>query len=292
MDLFIELSSDTGNQFIISTHSPVFINDKTISNVIRVYKDSNNTSKIITIKKDTLNNAKDLLHIVNSHNNEKIFFADKVVLVEGIQDRLVFEKLINYYAHTINKSAIIEVLEVHGKENLLKYREFLKNIEVENFIIADFDYIFSIGDEDIKKLFTTDFKKIDEKIIRDKKSMDKETLSQKLEIAITQEVVAELKSIWEHIKNRFRKLKETLNDKEKEHLSNFIKAKKEERIYILQKGEIENYLPEGFKKLEKTIELIKDENFNKWLSAPKNDDKRKELDGIVFEIIGIEHGAG
>ena len=291
-DLFVELATNTGNQFIISTHSPVFINDKTISNVIRVYKDSNNTSKIVTIKKDNLTSVKDLLHIVNSHNNEKIFFADKVVLVEGIQDRLIFEKLINHYAHDVNKSEIIEVLEVHGKENLLKYREFLENIEVENCIIADFDYIFSIGDESMRKLSTTDFKKIDEKVIKDKKSVDRETLAQKLETSITSKTIDELKYIWEYIKNRFRKLKEGLNDEEREFIASFIKAKKEEKIYILQKGEIENYLPEGFKKLEKTIELIKDENFNKWLSDTKDDDKRKELDGIVFEIIEIEHRAG
>ncbi len=284
MDLFIELAIDTGNQFIISTHSPIFINDKTISNVIRVYKNQNNSSKIITINKNNLSNVMDLLHIINSHNNEKMFFADKVVLVEGIQDRLLFEKLISSSSNDTNKSEIVEVLEVHGKDNLLKYREFLENIKVINFIVADNDYIYTVGDNSIKKLFTTDFQKIDEKVIKDKKSKDGKALAESLEISIEKNDIEGIKPLWEYIKNRKRKLRDNLSDEERKILNEFLKEKSKEKIYILQKGEIEDYLPEKFKRLESTIELIKDENFNKWISETKGDEKGKELEGIVSAI--------
>ena len=66
-----------------------------------------------------------LLQMINSHNNEKLFFADKVVFVEGIQDRLLFERIINDLIRKASTTApvgaeIVEVLEVHGKGNLRK----------------------------------------------------------------------------------------------------------------------------------------------------------------------------
>ncbi|WP_442942309.1 ATP-dependent nuclease [Nostoc sp.] len=200
IELFIDLSKDTGNQFIFSTHSAVFINETTISNIIRIYKE-NNTSNAIAISKNNLNKTKDLLHIINSHNNEKMFFADKVVLVEGVKDRLIIQKIIDIYSSEfIEKPEIIEVLEVLGKSNLIKYKEFLDLIKVKNYIIADNDYILTIGDEDVKKLFTTDYQRIDKEVIKDKKSIDGKCLSEKMENAIHTKNIDELQELWEYIK--------------------------------------------------------------------------------------------
>jgi len=40
LDLFFDLADLTQNQFIFSTHSPIFINQRTISKIVRVYKSS------------------------------------------------------------------------------------------------------------------------------------------------------------------------------------------------------------------------------------------------------------
>jgi len=50
IELFLELSKKTGNQFIIATHSAIFIDERTISDVIRIYKDDTGTSKSIKIR--------------------------------------------------------------------------------------------------------------------------------------------------------------------------------------------------------------------------------------------------
>ncbi|MEG4111117.1 MULTISPECIES: AAA family ATPase [unclassified Microcoleus] len=113
LDLFFDLADFTQNQFIFSTHSPIFINQRTISKIVRVYK-SSGKSTIKNFITSNFDESKDLFHIINRHNNEKIFFADKVVLVEGITDRIFLEQLINIYNKAEN-SEIIEVLEVHGK---------------------------------------------------------------------------------------------------------------------------------------------------------------------------------
>jgi predicted ATP-dependent endonuclease of OLD family len=286
VNLFIEMARTTNCQFIISTHSAVFINQNTIENIIRIYKTSDNSSQAIKVQGEYLSNAKNLLHIVNSHNNEKIFFADKVVLVEGIMDRLIFEKLINYILKKSNISEIYEVLEVHGKINLSKYREFLNVLSIKNYIISDFDYIYDIGDDNIKKLFITDYNRIDESI-KDKKSKDGESLARSIESAIESNDISNLKILWEYIKGRKRRLKEDLTEDEKLIIKKFICEKQAEKIYILQQGEIEAYLPVGFKKLENVIELVKDEKFIEWIQNPQNTEFLKELISIVMSVLEI-----
>ncbi|AXV38345.1 MAG: hypothetical protein CIT01_09100 [Methanobacterium sp. BRmetb2] len=284
MDLFIDLSEKTGNQFILSTHSPVFINNKTISNITRIYMDKRESNKV-KLDESKLKNVKDLLHMINSHNNEKMFFADKVVLVEGIHDRLIFEKLIKLFSEDI--SEVIDVLEVGGKHNLEKYRKFLDNIKVKNFIIADFDYLLDIGAEEIKDLFKTSPKQINKEVINKKSSKDGKRLVEELENAIDENDIAKLKEVWEYIKYRHRKIKDVLTDDEKKLVNNFIDSKMAENIFILKEGELEDYLPDGYKSkdLEKIIELSKDENFFKWWNEIKNDEKGIEMSSIISFIV-------
>lgn len=62
IDVFFDLANTTGNQFILSTHSAVFISQRTISNIVRIYK-SNDNSIIATISRGDIQGTKDLLHI-------------------------------------------------------------------------------------------------------------------------------------------------------------------------------------------------------------------------------------
>lgn len=287
MDLFIDLSKETKNQFILSTHSPSFITPKTINNVFRVYI-NDDTNKIKRIK-DNLE-AKELLHIVKSHNNEKMFFADKIALVEGISDRLIFEKLIRIYSDLNNKSEIIEVIDVGGKGYLQYYRKLLDILDVRNSIIADFDYLTdkNIGNENVRKLFKPNIGKICEKVIKDKKSQDCKSLMEKLDLIIKNgDDLEELEEIWCYIKGRFIKIKKNLTKIEKELINSNINDLKSQNIFILQKGEIEDYLPDSYRKLKNAIDLIKDENFHDWYEM---EDKQaiEEIESIVFDIVEIE----
>ncbi|MBD2069007.1 AAA family ATPase, partial [Leptolyngbya sp. FACHB-671] len=287
IDLFFDLANTTGNQFILSTHSAVFISQRTLSNIVRVYK-SNDISTIATISRGNVQGTKDLLHIINSHNNEKIFFADKVVLVEGVTDRLFFEELINFYQLLFSETPeVIEVLEVYGKVNLEKYRRFLETISVPNFIIADFDYLQNVGDEDIKKLFIVDHLKIDQQVIKDKKSIDGQTLSQQLEESINNGDLEALKSLYEYIKSRKRKFKDNLTFEESTSVEAFLNQKEAERVFILRNGEIENYLPDGHKTLEGLIDLLKDKNYLNPLLSKEYCKQRQELTKIILSILQL-----
>ena len=297
LDVLIELAEITNNQFILSTHSISFINKNTISNIIRVYKEDTNSSNVAAIDKNNLMGAKDLLHIINSYNNEKIFFADKVVLVEGKSDKLIFEKLINYYLSVHDKTEVVEVIEVDGKSNLEKYRKFLQSFSIENYIIADLDYAKTIGDESIKKLFLFNYKKIVEEVAtRPNKSRDAQSLLKTLESALASENLEEyrddISKLFEYIKSRNTKIKDGLSLDEENTLSNFLDSKISEKIYILRKGEIEDYLPQGFKTLQEIVKLIEDEvfyaNFLNFSLEISFDERRKELNKIVFDILRIE----
>lgn len=284
IDLFLSISDSdsTDNQFILSTHSPIFINNKTVANTLRIFQNKNNASKTVHVEAKDLGTTKDLLHIINTHNNQKIFFADKVILVEGIHDRIVFDKLVQH----VGKSTIevIEVVEVHSKNNLSKYRKFLNTFKIQNFIIADRDYLIEIGSASVKKMFDTDLKGIDNKVIKSKKSEDRKALSKELENALKNNDTRKLKKLWDYIKQRVVKFKTNLSKDEKRDFEKNIKELEEiDNIMILRNGEIEDYLPDGFKKLDQTLELIKDKEFSKWIKS--NSNELKELLNITEFVI-------
>jgi len=287
VELFVELAKTTDSMFLLATHSPIFISEETISSVVRVYKDQRASSNVVTIDRARLTNAKDLLHIVRSHNNEKMFFADRIVLVEGIKDRLVFEKLVDTLRRQLNLTDIVETLEVSGKENLSKYRGFLDGFGVWNAIIADLDYVHVIGDDDIEKLLDVDFQSVGRDVLNDSKSRDGQALSAQLDEAIRSNNLEELRRLWEHIKARKRKLRADLNDEERKILDAFLEQQKEKRIFILKSGEIEDYLPDGYKDLTGVVEFVKDGNFEKWMKETRHTEPTKELLEICSDILGF-----
>lgn len=283
LDLFIELSTLTKNQFILSTHSPTFINDKSYNHIFRVYKDENNASKEITLKDNGLFKLRDILHIVNSTNNEKIFFADVVLLVEGITDRLVFQKILNEQIESSNATRIVEIIEVKGKSNVDNFKNFLSNLKIPNFFISDLDYVNEVGSQEIKTLFNSNNKKIAKDVIKNPKSNDGDALVKSIENALTSKNLNELEEIWNYIKSFRRKLKLQLNAEEESELVKLINEQKENNNYILRKGDIEDYFPNGFKTkdLVRVIKLLQGQDYDDW----KKTQEYKELYGIVEEIL-------
>ncbi|MBO8131283.1 MAG: AAA family ATPase [Candidatus Marinimicrobia bacterium] len=298
IELFVELSIKTSNQFIVSTHSAIFIDEKTISNVIRIYRDDTGTSKSIKIREEYLPQVRDILHIVNSYNNEKLFFADKVVLVEGVIDRLIFKKLISFYQSESDKPQVVEVLDVGGKHNFDKYEQLLEEINCEYYIIADLDYVKELAEKDenhkIKALFNIDYSSID-KAIKYKKSLNGKRLSEIIEDAIkVNKITEELKSLWNYMKDRHLKLKDGLTEKDINELREYINQKEEKNIFILyggdkfEYGEIEDFLPDGYKNSNGVIEFTKSDNFKNWFE--ENAVERRRLKEIVYKILEINEG--
>jgi predicted ATP-dependent endonuclease of OLD family len=250
-DVLSDIQRATGNQMILATHSASFISPDSFGKIKRVARTAGE-SHVVSLEATEVGDRKDLLHLINSHNNEKLFFADKVVLVEGIQDRLVVERLLREMPAT--KSDIIEVLEVYGKGNFPKYRQLLNSIKVSSFIIADRDYAEQIADEAVKKLFADNLSEVGKSLGRSK-SFDRQALTAAIDAAMKSKQWDEVAQLWEYIVARHRSLKNPLTPEEGKVFDAFLTTQKKDRTFVLSAGAIEEYLPSEKTSLDATVEL-------------------------------------
>jgi AAA15 family ATPase/GTPase len=150
LDLFFELSDQRGRgiQFMVATHSPIFITRRSVRNTLRVYAPNGESKVVVPGPLDE--SEKDLFQIINVFNNAKVFFADKVVLVEGPIDNLIYHSILRKLQPQFNIAEVIETLDVQGKENLEKFKKFLDKWQIRSYRIADKGYTSA----DEKNLFT------------------------------------------------------------------------------------------------------------------------------------------
>ena len=283
--LFEKLSKSTGNQFVLATHSPTFISPASIQYVSRVYSE-NQQSSIVRLSAASLPKAKHLFNIVNSENNERVFFTDTVVLVEGLHDRIVFERVLDIVAkkYALNAPSV-EVVSVGGKGLFSAYQQLLDACKVGWWAVADRDYIEQIGDDGVKALFALDAEEIKKDVIENVKSLDGAALVERIDKAMDAGSWADAKDLWAYIKSRRVRLKDTMDENEQSILATFIEQKKAEGIYLLPRGNLEDYLPAGYrsKNTQKLIELVSLDDFWDHLGH----DVRDELERMAMDFLGI-----
>lgn len=280
LGLFERMAIETGNQFLLATHSAVFVSPSSIEYVSRVYS-SEQRSAIVRLNNNSLPEPKHLFAIVNSQNNERMFFADKVVLVEGISDRIFFESVFNRLGVTEGTIRTCEVISVGGKGFFAPYAALLEACKVPYAVIADLDYLKQIGSPEIKGFFTlheNEFKKV---VIDDPTSQDADSMLVQLENAVSTGCLDRLRSLLEHIKLRRGRLRMDLNDQQQRMIRDYVIAKQNEQVFVLCRGDLESYLPEGYKskQLDKLIRFISTEY---WRELPEF--ARAEISEIAEKI--------
>lgn len=287
LGMFERLSRDTGNQFLMATHSPVFVSPSSIQYVSRVYAE-NQRSRIIRLGESQLPDRKHLFSVVNSQNNERIFFADLVVLVEGISDRIFFEALLRHFKVGDGSGRICEVVSVGGKSLFSQYEMLLKACHVPHVLVADLDYVREVGTPDLRALFAASGQAVKEKVIDDPTSIDGASLLARMDEAIASGSIGDLKELWDYVKSRQTRLRVDLTEEEKVALSSFIRDQRKKGRFILSKGPLEAYLPNGFKgkDLEKLIRLITEPNL--WDRLPHGE--RGELQEICQDVAALIAG--
>ncbi|MDO4713756.1 MAG: AAA family ATPase [bacterium] len=77
-----QISENIQSQMLISTNSSLFINESNITNVYRVYRNHLGESKIISPKINVDYDDATLIHMLKFENLSKIFFVNKIILVE------------------------------------------------------------------------------------------------------------------------------------------------------------------------------------------------------------------
>jgi putative ATP-dependent endonuclease of the OLD family len=278
--MFSKLAATTGNQFLLATHSPTFIAPESIQFVSRVFS-HNQKSRVIRLNSAALPTDRHLFNIVNSHNNERLFFADKVVLVEGLSDRIFFEALLKKCRAELSRSTL-EIIAVGGKGFFDAYVRILDASQIEHAVIADLDYVEQLGTPEIKSLFSLDAKEIKKDVIENVKSRDGDALVAQINEALVKGTWADAQATWEYIKSNRRQLKSQMTADEQKLLVEFIEGKRQKGVFILKRGSLESYLPEGHrsKDLEKLIRFVNEDSFVERLEAQA----RRELMDIVDAI--------
>lgn len=261
LELFEELARETGNQFLFATHSPTFVSPKSIRYVSRIYS-FNQSSNVVQLDVSALPNGRHLLNSVNSHNNEKVFFADLVILVEGITDRMFFESVIDRL-RTHGDGSVYEIVSVGGKGMFATYQSILEASKVPYVTIADLDYIEQVGTEELKGLFALNAKEIKDDVIDNTKSLDGNALVTAIDRAILNGQWGDAAEVWEYIKGRRRVLNSNLSDEDTSKLQTFLADKRREGLFILSQGALEQYLPSGHrsKDMSKLIDLLAADDF-------------------------------
>ncbi|WP_113663256.1 ATP-dependent nuclease [Pedobacter nanyangensis] len=135
------LNDKTQRQLIISTHSIEFLKGVDPSNIIRVFKSSeNNYSQVSQIKRsEDLGISQEIKRFLWSNNTE-IFFSDMVILVEGGENYLLpsaIDKLKKTKQYLDYKN--ISVARVNGKGNFLSYIKMLNAFKIKWILIGDLD---------------------------------------------------------------------------------------------------------------------------------------------------------
>lgn len=127
------IQNANAGQIIFSTHSPLFITPATLPQLVRVEKDNNNHTRAFTIEGHY--NYKRLIQELNADNLE-MFFTDKVILVEGVSDRLLFRGLIDKF---YQGSKDVKVIQTDGKGNMQIYIDILTTFKIPFMVVLDRD---------------------------------------------------------------------------------------------------------------------------------------------------------
>ena len=133
------------NQTIVSTHSPFLFSancTKTFIKIDRIQCEKP-YGDIHSIDLTDLN-TKDLFQIISFESANQAFFSDKIVLVEGDTELILFPhlaKLLNL-EWDFNKSSV-SLIKTDGKHNFHRYKEFFNKFDVEVFIVCDLDIVLN-----------------------------------------------------------------------------------------------------------------------------------------------------
>ncbi|MFH1771176.1 MAG: AAA family ATPase [archaeon] len=130
---FMDEFSQTTQIFVV-THSPVFVEPMNLRGLHRVVKKDDETI-IYSMNQNDYVDRNRLEQELNTENCE-MFFADKVLLVEGISDKILMEGLIDKYCKSTDE---IKVISAFSKDNFEVYIDLLRIFKIPYKVMTDLD---------------------------------------------------------------------------------------------------------------------------------------------------------
>jgi len=145
-----ETSSPNGNQIILITHSPYLVESSRLQSTWKITK-QDNVTEILNLGslKNEINctfDEKIALDLKNT-DTRSLLFSQGVVLVEGMSDKIVIEK-VNRFLSSNDEDADLEInewiiLDINGKNNLSKYFYLCKRLGVPFMAVVDYDALMA-----------------------------------------------------------------------------------------------------------------------------------------------------
>ncbi|GGN15857.1 ATP-dependent nuclease [Streptomyces fuscichromogenes] len=132
------------NHVLVSTHSTAFYSPQATGTFVKIAKNRTTTPPTAVAYPVDLSHlkAKDQFQMIRQENNDAAFFSDKVLLVEGDSDHI----LIPHIARMLNPNwdfdkQSVAIARVNGKASIARYREFFERFGVSVAVLADLDAI-------------------------------------------------------------------------------------------------------------------------------------------------------
>ena len=144
-DKLDDFLNNNRNQVIITTHSTEFIRT-TLSdlNIILVHKEGSGTIAV------ALNIGKFKGVLINKNHNE-LFFADKVIICEGLDEFIISAISEEVLPHKLDDQNI-SIIAAGSKDNIDRLVELVIGLGIKCFVIADFDYLLRDSSAECKKI--------------------------------------------------------------------------------------------------------------------------------------------
>lgn len=282
---FREYAFTEKNQIMIITHSATFINSSTYPYITRIYRLPEGYSSLYKVKEDDKKETREKLHFINATNNEKVFFSDFVIMVEGDTDEIVFKCLLDHVKRDRDIKANVDVMQIGGKTNYESFSMFLKTLRISSCFIGDIDNIsqFATGNERIKSMLITNDRRVVKMVFKNPGSKDNVKLTDFLLEAINSGNTDNLREFYQYIISFRQKLRSDLSEDDKQVLKSFIMSLYDENVFILSEGEIEDYFPDGFKHkdLDNALQLTQGDSLDKW----KTEKGYSKLYGLLCEAL-------
>jgi putative ATP-dependent endonuclease of the OLD family len=269
------LSED--NQVVVTTHSPLFFSPNSTGTFIKVSKLQEAGQKpygyvrYLDFLKDI--SAKDAFQLLCYENNSAALFAKKVLLVEGDSDFIYLKHIAKILNEKWDFEACnIPIVRISGKSNVKRFKQFFEKFGVEVHTLLDLDAIISgfelLGVEEsiiqkriaflevVDGLAETMGVSGDLSRHKIKELLRRYSFKQKYdrlkELAVqvaagnqvTQENVMEIELLFSEETDAARK--EVLNrELDIEYKDELLRDLRRRHVYILSKGVIEDYYPQG-----------------------------------------------
>jgi len=237
---FVKENGNGERQIILSTHSPEFLRSVNLTSLVRVHKKLGSTASEIHQIKNVDDDTRRKFRQIMMKKSAEMFFADGVILVEGGEEYII-PQLFDVFARETRwlDSFNVSAIRVDGKGFFKIYTNILSKFNIWWKILTDLDFIYS-GIKDF-----SDFLSDEDILLIDKISSEVNTY--------VNEYIKDLSDENQKKREKRKRRKEKLQMivSENQNVGELIDKLKEHGIFILKRGELEDYFTDEAKNLDR-----------------------------------------